>query len=453
MQVYDEVTKDYEITPYDVDRSQDLVILFGSRLDSTLEIRILDANTTGIGGGYKVLQSIDARRYIMSDQQIIIPGGVLNDKTVSPSDDVYRLVSVVNSVGESNQKYVYRIRDGRPVVFSTDYDADALNTRKSLTIRGSGFISSLGTVNQIWFFDDNNNVNRVLDPDPGTGVFPQPIAVLDINSSSTSFVDSNGDLVEYDGIDIQDDVIYIPANLISTGNYTFNQYGTLGGGALMARSEGNSSDNTVNLFARHIRLAINNSVNGQPNSNVILSPARNQFHGFYAIGIGGDRNSTFSGYSSVRPTIKEVFTNFNVPAPPTLPSDANRTWVRTDATDTLTIRGVALDLAESIEFVDQSGQPILNVDIGTGLPPGWIDLRQVGVSASALRPGVRIIPYPPLGRDGYEIQIDPVALGMNLVTLYDSGAGNNVNQLRRVVIATPFGTVIAPVNQFIRIQN
>ena len=453
VEVYDEASKDYEIAPFVVDRSQDLVILTGSRLDSAHTIQIMDANSTRVGGGYTVLQSIEARRYIMSDQQIIIPGGVLNDKTVSATDATYRRVSVVNSKGESNSEFVYRIVDGRPVIHSTDYDAAALNTRKSLTIRGSGFVSSLGKVNQLWIFDDNDNANYVQDPVPSAGTFPQPIAILDINSSRTSFINSNGALVDYGSLRVEDDMIYIPADFISSGNYTLNRFGVLGNGTLMARSEGNSSDNTVNLFSRHIRLAINSDASGQPNSDVILSPSRARTHGFTHVGVGGDRNSTLSALSGVRPTITEVFTNSNVPGPPTLPVDANRTWARTNAADILTIRGVGLDLAQSFEFVDQTGQPLLTVDAVTGLPPGWIELRQIGISASALRTGVTILPYPLLGRDGYEIQIDPVAVGMNTVSLFDTGTGNNVNQLRRIVVHTPFGTVIAPPNQFLRIQN
>ena len=155
------------------------------------------------------------------------------------------------------------------------------------------------------------------------------------------------------------------------------------------------------------------------------------------------------------PVIKEVFTNATIPAAPVTTADANATWVRSDDADVLVIRGHGLDLAFSLEFVDGDGNLIQSTDIN-GLPPQPLSLRS-GVEPSALAAGVTIgswdDPNYAGDLDGYEIRIAPQSFGMNANALFDSIAGTNASARRRVVIRTPYGTVIAPPTQYIFIQN
>ena len=475
LKVYDGFDEAYQPEPFDIDRTLDTITIHGQRLDSVTSIKILDHHTIE-NGAYKTLQTIEARRYIMSDQQIVLPPGILDNTTVSPSGGTYyRRIALVNSKGESNSELIYEISNGRPLVESTQYDSQPLNVAKSLIIQGSGFKLEQGSVNQIWFFDDDTT-NRQTDPNSGTGEFPMPVAILDINSTNTAFASTSGVNVDYSEITVTDSMIYLPQYIISDGNYTYGNFGNLGGGPdrNMSRSEGNSTDDNYEPWIRHIRLAYNSDPVGQPNANVIMSPYRPWILRYKAIGIGGDRNSANSRYSSTLPTITDVFT---IGAANT---DENSTWSRNNATDALVIRGIGLDLAQWFDCVDGLGNPIQTLDTSAGaLPPpnfGWVPAWAQGLRAPPLNwpnnvlsfesvlvhgpaplpGGVTINNYPPLGRDGYEIRIDPVAYGMDgPIHLWDSQLVTTPNNFqdgdRRLVIGTPFGTAIAPRQRRVRI--
>ena len=156
-------------------------------------------------------------------------------------------------------------------------------------------------------------------------------------------------------------------------------------------------------------------------------------------------------YFGTVPSILDVDTNATIPGSPITLADANRTWVRGNDEDWLRIRGIGLDLALSIEFVDGAGNSVQSTD-ANGLPAAPISLRD-STEPSALAPGVAIRNYPLEGRDAYEIQINPVTFGINGNALFDSLTGTNLNQLRLVVIRTPFGTAIAPPTTYLIIQQ
>ncbi len=453
--VYDALGLNFQPVPFDIDRSRDTITIYGQRLDSVTSIKILDHDTI-VDGNYVTLETIEARPYILSDQQIIIPPGTLGHKSVSPSTGTtgYRKIVLVNSKGESEAAFLYVVRDGRPIINSTQFDGLPLNTSKSLILQGSGFKLSGGDVNQLWFFDDSNSSNYNLEPGSAPGAFPDPIAILDINSSNTSFASTTGVPVNYSDIVVTDTMIYLPPNILSDGNYTYTTsgFGSMGLGTVMGRSDGNNTSIAVDAFTRQVRLVFNPDDNGLPNANVNISPPRALSQAYTHLGVGGDRNSTVSGYPLVTPNIVEVFTSAAIPGVPATPDDANRTWIRGNDADVLTIRGTGLDLALSVEFVDGNGNPILSTDPATGLPPQPISLRDAA-EPSSLTAGITITDYPPLGRDGYQIQIAPVAFGMNANPLFDSQAGTNINQLRRVVIRTPFGTAMAPSTAYMMIQQ
>ena len=396
-----------------INRTRDTIYIYGSRTDTVTEIQILD--TTGL----VILQKINPRAYILSDQLIKLPPGVLGSVT----EGATRLIRLINPKGESALYNFATINAGYPIVQSTQYDGLPLNTRKSLLIRGSGFITAAGAVaNQIEFYDDNNVTNYELDT-PNYNIITAP----DNNASGRKWT-------------VTDTTIYIPADYFSENNST--AFGSdIGLANTRIRSDGNNSDVTRNTFGRNIRVT---------RSDGQRSPARPNAHKFTHLGVGGERAVTGQTW----PVIKEVFTVSTIPTGLTV-DDGNRTWTRGNNADILTIRGSGLDLALSIEFVDGSGNLIQSTD-NNGLPPSALSLRNAG-EPSVLAVGVSLRAWddPTIvgDTDGFEIQITPVDFGMNGISLFDSQTGTNLDARRRVVIRTPFGTAIGPPVSYLFIQN
>ena len=403
-----------------INRTRDTIYIYGTRTDTVTEIQIMDST------GLVIVQKINPRSYIMSDQLIKLPPGILS----SVAEGSNRLIRLVNPKGESALYNFATINAGYPIVQSTQYDGLPLNTRKSLLIRGSGFITGAGAkANQIEFYDDNNVTNYELVT-PNYNIITAP----DNNASGRMWT-------------VTDTTIYIPADYFSENNATAfdnNASGVAGGigfGNTRIASDGNNSDVTRSTFGRNIRVT---------RSDGERSPARPNSHQFTHIGVGGERSVTGQTW----PTIKEVFTVSTIPTGFSV-EDANRTWQRGDNTDIITIRGSGLNLALSIEFVDGSGNLIQSTD-NNGLPPRAVSLRNA-VEVSVLGAGVTMQKWddPAIigDQDGYEIQIRPVNFGFNGNALFDSQTGTNLDARRRVVIRTPFGTAIASPNSYIFIQN
>jgi hypothetical protein len=391
-----------------INRTLDTVYIYGTRTDTVTEIQILDA-------AGNIVQKINPRSYIMSDQMIKLPPGVLGSTSEGP---VTRLISLSNSKGVSASSDFAIITTGVPLILSTQYDGLPLNTRKSLLIRGSGFISAAGLVNRIEFYDDNNVTNYELDP-PNY----QMVTAWDDNVSGRKWT-------------VTDTTIYIPADYFYENNAT--AFGpTIGLANTRIRSDGNNTDVSVNTFGRNIRVT---------RSDGARSPARPNVHHFTHIGNGGDR----AVVGQTWPVIKEVFTTATIPALFST-DDANRTWVRGDDADILTIRGTGLDLALSIYFIDGEGNLIQSTD-NNGLPPRALSLRNT-VETSVLAAGVSLQAWPGGGLEGFELTIRPTSFGINGNALFDSQAGTNLDPRRRVVIRTPFGTAIAPPGSYLFIQN
>ncbi len=393
-----------------VNRTRDTVYLYGSRMDTVTEIQIMQ------GGATTVVQKINPRSYIMSDQLIKLPPGVLSSVS---ENAVARTIRLVNPQGESAIYNFATVSAGVPLVQSTQYDGLPLNARKSLLIRGSGFITAAGAfANQIEFYDDNNLTNYELEV-PNFNIVTAP----DDNASGKKWT-------------VTDTTIFIPADYFWDNNAT--RYGNRTGLINTAiRSDGNNTDVTLTTFGRNIRVT---------RSDGQRSPARPNVHKFTHIGIGGDRTVVGRTW----PVINEVFTSSTIPAG-ILTDDANRTWVRGDDADVLTIRGTGLDLALSIYFVDGDGNLIQSTD-NSGLPPRALSLRNT-VETSALAAGVSLQAWAAGGADGFELRIQPVTFGMNANALFDTQAGTNLSPRRRVVIRTPFGTAVAAPGSYLFIQN
>ena len=333
------------------------------------------------------LQVIKATGHIVSDQLIAIGTGVFDNLTVGAG----RFIRLANPKGNSAVVALGTINDGNPIITSTQYDGLALNTRKSLIINGSGFIAAGVPVDQI-LFDDVNNIN----------LSALAVAAIDV---------------------LSDNQIVIPVDYISTGVTGGGGYGAFNVNT-GTRSQADSVAVAQDDFTRKIRVS----------RGGFVSAVRARDHSFTHVGPGGDRLTV----GAKAPTITAVTTANGVAT----------TWSRGTALDTITITGMALELALSIEFIDGNGNLIQATDV-LGFPPAPISLRSP-IQPSTLATGVTIT--NPLGTDSYDITIAPVAFGMNGNSIFDSASGNNVSTIRRVVIRTPFGTAIAPISQAITIQ-
>lgn len=365
-----------------INRTSDRVLIYGNRLDTVTSIDIL------AGGSPIPTANIPASMYVVSDQLIVLPAGLLNSST----EGTGRRFQLTNSAGATIYQTLFNIDSAvTPIILSSSADGLPWNTRTNLIIRGSGFISAGVPVDRMQIYD-------------GAG------ALL----GRTIF---NAQVV------VSDNEILIPTDYITSTVYET-------GSAAVSMSVGDSLDTAVDHFTRHI------SVGRSATSS--YSRLRNVVHGYTAVGIGGSRGDPIP--QSLFPNISAVFVN----------ALGTTNWSRGGAT-ALTVRGANLHLAQSIEFLDGDGRLIEVIDqtINPGSPPAPISLRSV-VQASALRTGVAIVPSPAgIGIDSYDVQITPAASGWGLVGMFDSASGNNTNALRRAVIRTPFGTATAPISQTI----
>ena len=367
-----------------INRTSDRVLIYGNRLDTVTSIDIL------AGGSPIPTANIPASMYVVSDQLIVLPAGLLNSST----EGTGRRFQLTNSAGATIYQTLFNIDSAvTPIILSSSADGLPWNTRTNLIIRGSGFISAGVPVDRMQIYD-------------GAG------ALL----GRTIF---NAQVV------VSDNEILIPTDYITSTIYET-------GSAAVSMSVGDNLVTAVDHFTRQISVG--------RSATSAYSPLRNVVHGYTAVGIGGSRGDPIP--QSLFPNISAVFVN----------ALGTTNWSRGGAT-ALTVRGANLHLAQSIEFLDGDGRLIEVIDqtINPGSPPAPISLRSV-VQASALRTGVAIVPSPAgAGIDSYDVQITPAASGWTLVAMFDSASGNNTNALRRAVIRTPFGTATAPISQTITI--
>ncbi len=368
-----------------INRTSDRVLIYGNRLDTVTSIDVLN-------GGAAIPEShLSASQYIVSDQLIVLPVGVLNNYT----EGTGRRFQLENSAGQTIYPTLFNINSAvTPVILSTSADGLSWNTQTNLYIKGSGFVSSGVNVDRLQIFDATGGLL-------GRVIFDSSVKVTD-------------------------NEILIPAGSIS-GALVYET-----GTAAAAMSVGDSLLTTIDHFTRQI--SVGRSATGA------YSPLRNAVNAYTAVGIGGSRGNPLP--QSLVPNISEVFVT----------AIGGTNWSRGGA-NVLTVRGANLHLAQSIEFLDGDGRLIQVIDqtVNPGAPPSPVSLRSA-VQSSALRTGVAIAASPVgSGVDSYDVQITPIPAGWGLVGMFDSASGNNTNAFRRAVVRTPFGTAIAPASRSILI--
>ena len=176
-------------------RTEETLTLIGDELASVTAIEIMT--------GDLVVQTImPAAKYVVSNQRIDIPAGIISDA----GEGGEQTVRVWNSVGASKvgpQKF--KIEPGRPVITGTDYDNTVFDRSQSIAIQGHGFKSRTAGETRLAYFRVDDAVGAAVD-DNGTGIgagsnglpraatfeiISDTLAVLPINSIQAAADGSN----------------------------------------------------------------------------------------------------------------------------------------------------------------------------------------------------------------------------------------------------------------------
>ena len=167
-------------------RTEEILTLMGNELASVTAIEIMSGNL--------VLQTImPAEQYVISNQRIDIPVGIITDAV----EGAARTVRVWNSVGASEAgPQSFSVITGKPFISGTDYDNTIFDRRQSITIQGYGFKSKTAGETQLAYFRVDDSTGAALDDDGTAGggasnglpraatfeVISDNLAVLPINS-------------------------------------------------------------------------------------------------------------------------------------------------------------------------------------------------------------------------------------------------------------------------------
>lgn len=156
------VSDDGGATPIDAQsltRTEETLTLIGDELASVTAIEIMD--------GDLVVQTImPAEKYVVSNQRIDIPAGIINDS----AEGTVRTVRVWNTVGASKvgpQKF--GVSTGRPVIGGTDYDNSVFDRAQVLTLYGYGFKSRTSGETELAYIRVDDSTGAAVD-DNGTSL-------------------------------------------------------------------------------------------------------------------------------------------------------------------------------------------------------------------------------------------------------------------------------------------
>ncbi|MDP6034581.1 MAG: immunoglobulin domain-containing protein, partial [Verrucomicrobiota bacterium] len=176
-------------------RTEEVLTLMGNELASVTAIEIMHGNL--------VLQTImPAKQYVISNQRIDIPAGIITDA----AEGATRTVRAWNSVGVSEpgpQKF--GVITGRPFIGGTDADNAILDRRQAIAIQGYGFKSKTAGETQLAYFRIDESTGAAVDDNGTAGggasnglpraaafeVISDKLAVLPINSVNPNADGSN----------------------------------------------------------------------------------------------------------------------------------------------------------------------------------------------------------------------------------------------------------------------
>jgi len=167
-------------------RTEETLTLIGNELASVTAIEIMI--------GDLVVQTImPAEQYVVSNQRMDIPAGIISDT----AEGAACTVRVWNSIGASEVgPQTFKIETGRPVIAGTDYDNAILDRAQAVTIQGYGFKSKTAGETQLAWFRVDDSTGAAIDDNGTAGggasngllrpatfeVISDTLAVLPINS-------------------------------------------------------------------------------------------------------------------------------------------------------------------------------------------------------------------------------------------------------------------------------
>ena len=176
-------------------RTEETLTLIGNNLASVTAIEIMS--------GDLVVQTImPAQQYIVTDQRMDIPAGIISDA----AEGAGRTVRVWNTVGASEVgPQTFGVLTGRPVITGTDYDNTVFDRAQVATIHGYGFKSKSAGETKLAFIRVDDSEGTAVDDNGTAGGgasngLPRPVtfemisdtmAVLPINAINPNADGSN----------------------------------------------------------------------------------------------------------------------------------------------------------------------------------------------------------------------------------------------------------------------
>jgi hypothetical protein len=151
------------ILPASLARTSETLTLLGQNLASVSAIEIIDAANTN-----NILQTISPIGYILSDQKISIPPGILNETTDNSGGVGGRRVRVRNSIGVAVGPQAFGITTGAPVITGTSADDATFDRAGNTPLRLSGYgfkAANNGTLTHLRVEEANGNQIQ-----PATGI-------------------------------------------------------------------------------------------------------------------------------------------------------------------------------------------------------------------------------------------------------------------------------------------
>ncbi len=126
------------IAPNSLNRTSETLTLLGQNLASVVQIEIIDASNTNA-----ILQTFAPTGMILSDQKIVIPPRVLDEKTDNNGSASGRRVRVKNSIGAAVGPQAFGITTGPAVLTGTSADNESFDRAGNAPLRvfGYGFMS------------------------------------------------------------------------------------------------------------------------------------------------------------------------------------------------------------------------------------------------------------------------------------------------------------------------
>jgi hypothetical protein len=375
-------------------RTQESLIIEGSLLASATAIQIMNGNLE-----LQTISGASVQRFIQSNQQIIIPPGILNEQSEGAAST--RTVRIWNTLGASDSSTdTIGISTGIPVITGTSRDNLTYDRTETLNIFGYGFKSA-----QAYTVDGNATLTHFRVEDGlGNMVFPSAgnsaeatfdiksdtQVVLPLNSISSAIADGSNRYVRVargsgTGALSNTNNLQLIANI--TTKPVITALGSLDGNGDFRRDEAIDINGTALNTTYRIEIVNSDGSALSPAMTVDLPAAgvavddngsriqisSNVFYTTQADGNSSASPRKFKVFNAVGTTDSSI--TFGVSAQPTVlfiagftsPNTFNRHYI---TGDDVTITGTNLKTITEIQLVDENGTALTNTPNITLPNPG-----------------------------------------------------------------------------------